>query len=331
MTKAEASRDSKGWTARPAARRRRRGCRDCPFRAPSGQCLDTRMRSGRCGDRVWYPLPGGKQGHRLWVKPRDPKTPKQRYWRARLGAASRNYSAALTDEQQDACIAAGAKRRSRPRLGEWGWLTGQQFWVGQQCATKAEAGVQNGEKCIKALQTKGISAPAWDPHRSASLLRPWHHRRNMGRAKKDEGRRKDLLVGTLRRNVRVWVGADASARRLHPSPMQPRTNEGCRRQKEQSCAEATQLRRITPSSWQRSRLAAWGTLWQLDRKLRTVDYYSWAATRERGPPKAYRVLRKSRQILLIAHSPRQALLCRIILRARSAGRFSLHFKHLRFL
>jgi hypothetical protein len=50
----------------------------------------------------------GHQWRRRWVKGFDPKTPKQVYWRARLAAASQAYNEALTDEQQDACIAARA-------------------------------------------------------------------------------------------------------------------------------------------------------------------------------------------------------------------------------
>ena len=177
--KASAPKDFKRPKAvrRPHALRGRR-CPRCPFCAPSGACLDTRVRSGRCGDWVFYLL-HGKQFRRLWNKPQDPRTPSQRYWRARLGAASRKYSATLTDEQQDACIAAGAKRRSRPRLGQWGWLTGQQFWV----------------------------RPPWEQHRHASLLPPWQHRCNMGRSSNGEDRSKNGQCRAQR------VMADPKARR----------------------------------------------------------------------------------------------------------------------
>ena len=67
---------------------------------------------------------------------RDPNTPWQQAWRARLAAASKAYDETLTDEQQDACIAAGAKRRTRPRLGQSGQQTGQQYWVGKECKQK---------------------------------------------------------------------------------------------------------------------------------------------------------------------------------------------------
>ena len=90
-----------------------RRCRRCPLCTLAGQCVDPALKSGRCGDWVWYML-GRKQFRRLWVKPRDPRTPSQRQWRARLGAASKNYSQTLSDEQQDACVVAGAKVQSRP-------------------------------------------------------------------------------------------------------------------------------------------------------------------------------------------------------------------------
>ena len=78
----------------------------------------------------------GQQWRRRWFKPFDPKAARQQAWRARLAAASKAYSETLTDEQQDACIAAGAKRRTRPRLGQAGQQTGQQYWVGKECKQK---------------------------------------------------------------------------------------------------------------------------------------------------------------------------------------------------
>ena len=87
-------------------KKRRNWCRRCPFSAPSGQCLDTTIRSGRCGDWVFYLLPDGKQCRRRWVRPKDPLTPAQVRNRARLGTASRKYSNLLTDQEHDAFIAA---------------------------------------------------------------------------------------------------------------------------------------------------------------------------------------------------------------------------------
>jgi hypothetical protein len=183
MTKAQASKDSVGLKAmsRQNVLRGRR-CLRCPFCAPSGRCLDTTIRSGRCGDWVYYLL-RGKQFRHLWVKPRDPRTPSQLHWRSRLATASVQYSRALTDEQQNACIAAGARRRSRPRMGESGPLTGQQHWVGRQCARKAESSIQSAENARKGLQTKGILRPTWDLHRSTSVVPPWQHRRDTRQAR----------------------------------------------------------------------------------------------------------------------------------------------------
>jgi hypothetical protein len=103
---------------------------------PAGECRDdTEVKSGRCGDWVWY-VWNGQQWRRLWVEPVDSKTARQRAWRARLAAASKAYNEVLTDEDQDACIAEGAKRQTRPRLGQSGAQTGQQFWVGKECKEK---------------------------------------------------------------------------------------------------------------------------------------------------------------------------------------------------
>jgi hypothetical protein len=51
---------------------------------------------------VFYLLPGGKQCRRRWARPKDPFTPAQVRNRARLAAASRKYSAVLTDREHDA-------------------------------------------------------------------------------------------------------------------------------------------------------------------------------------------------------------------------------------
>ena len=120
-----------------SARLRRPGCRGCPLRRANGECRDSGLWSGRCGDYVWYVI-GNRQHRRLYVKPKNTCTLRQHRWRTRFGDASSNYSSSLTDEQQDACIAAGAKRRCRPRLGPSGELTGQQFLVHRELAGKAE-------------------------------------------------------------------------------------------------------------------------------------------------------------------------------------------------
>ena len=132
-----------------------RGCRGCPYRASSGRCLDTRIKSGRCGDWVWY-VRRNQQLRRLYVQPRDPRTPRQLVWRARFSTASKNYSQGLTQEQRDARIAAGAKFRSRRRLAQSGPLTGQQYSIRVEYKTKAEGRMQNAEKPAEGLQTQGM-------------------------------------------------------------------------------------------------------------------------------------------------------------------------------
>ena len=71
----------------------------------------------------------GKQSRRPYLYPRDPRSLAQVRSRARFGAASRKYSYSLTEKQRNACIAAGAKRRSRPRLYQSGPLTVQQYSI----------------------------------------------------------------------------------------------------------------------------------------------------------------------------------------------------------
>ena len=110
-------------------------CSRCPLCGRAGECFDTALKSGRCGDWVWYVWKGFRW-RRRWLKGFDPKTAKQRAWRAHLAAASKAYNELLTEEQRQACIAAGARRRSRPRLGQSGLLTGQQYWVGKECSEK---------------------------------------------------------------------------------------------------------------------------------------------------------------------------------------------------
>ena len=149
-----------------------RRCPRCPFYAPSGKCLNPTLRSGRCGDWIYY-WRNGKQFRRLWSRPRDPRTPLQLYWRARLVAAAKQYSQGLTHCRRDACIAAGARLQSRPRLLQSGPLTGQQYLVRQECSTKAAVGARSAVTVANPLQTQEISASTWEHYRSATIALPW--------------------------------------------------------------------------------------------------------------------------------------------------------------
>ena len=151
------------------------GCRRCPFRAPSGRCLAPGLKSGRCGDWVWYRR-GSKQWRHLYVKPKDPRTSGQLRCRARFGVASRQYSQSLTDEQRAACIAAGAKLRSRPRLGQSGPLTGQQYSIRREMAPTPQPSPLCPPKSRKGLLTKGFSLSTSGQHRSLTGVSPEQHR-----------------------------------------------------------------------------------------------------------------------------------------------------------
>lgn len=96
---------------------------------------DGSLKSGRAGAYVYY-VRKGRQCWRRCVVPRDPRTPAQQRLRARFGAASKTWSAdgTLTDEQRHAWYTQGTKTRSRKRLGTSGKLTGQQAFVGRNCA-----------------------------------------------------------------------------------------------------------------------------------------------------------------------------------------------------
>ncbi len=155
-------------------------CRKCALRAPSGKCLAPGLKSGRCGDWVWY-MRGSKQHRRRHVVPKDPRTPAQLYWRKRLAAASRKYSHSLTDEQLDACIAAGAKVRCRPRLGQSGWLTGQQYWVRVECRiaqtaqppqAKTAFRGRSTEFCPQVPPRQSVTRSTWEQHRSSTSVAP---------------------------------------------------------------------------------------------------------------------------------------------------------------
>lgn len=166
-----------------------RSCRRCALCAPSGACLDKSLKSGRCGDWVWYLLRDGKQCRRLWVKPKDPRTHKQRACRARLRAASKAYSEFLTDAEQDACIAAGAKVRTRVRAGSVGTLTGHQYFVQEKIKrTKTPASIAKPHsQPSKMQQPQRNTRASSGTHRIPSGTAPGQHLRKAGSAGKAKG------------------------------------------------------------------------------------------------------------------------------------------------
>lgn len=159
-----------------------------------GRVVTSLRRCGHCGDWVWY-VRGNRQFRRLYLKPQDPRTPRQLHERARFGAASQKYSHSLTQEQREARIAAGAKFRSRPRLAQSGPLTGQQYSIRVEYAANAAERLQRAARAAKVLQTQGILLSTSDIHRSITGVSPEHHRRNTGQASRKEGRRKNGECG----------------------------------------------------------------------------------------------------------------------------------------
>ena len=197
-------------------KQRRNWCRRCPFSVPSGQCLDTTIRSGRCGDWVFYLLPGGKQCRRRWVRPKDPRTPAQVRNRTRLAAASRKYSAGLTAQELDACIAAGARRRSRARLGQSGPLTGQQYSVRREYAANAGGKVQNTEIPAKVPKPRRVTRPTWGLRRGSTGLPPEQHRRGRRVTGRRPGARGASEVPEQQRVTRSAVERYRRAPRVAP-------------------------------------------------------------------------------------------------------------------
>jgi hypothetical protein len=213
---------------RPAKARHQ--CRRCPLRAPSGRCLNTVLRSGRCGDWIWY-MRGGQQCRRRYACPKDPRTPAQLRRRARLKAASRSYSRSLTEEQREACIAAGVKVRSRPRLAQSGPLTGQQYWVqGALGPEQAKGKVQTAAIAPKVAQSQRVTRSTSGLHQSPSRVSPESHR----------------LGAVQARKVRGGSG-----------PVERRMN------KEAPPSQVLQNREATGSAWRRHRSTAGARRWRM--------------------------------------------------------------------
>src|SRR5208282_2852987 len=129
---------------------------------------------------------------RRYLHPHDPRTPAQQRSRARLSAASRKYSQSLTEKQRNACSAAGAKLRSRPRLGQSGPLTGQQYSIYRQYALQKAHG--NAIKSAIAPQVLGpqkLKRTSWEPRRGASGVSPERRRLPARPSRKPRGGRKE--------------------------------------------------------------------------------------------------------------------------------------------
>jgi hypothetical protein len=173
------------------AARPERLCRRCPLCAPSGRCLERTIKSGRCGDWIWF-VRYGKQMRRPYVRPHEPRTPAQLCSRARLSAASRKYCCSLTEKRQDACIAAGAKLRSRPRLDQSGPLNGQQYSIRRQYALqKAHGNAIKTAIAPQVPQPQKLNRTTWDSRRGACGVAPDRLRLRARPSKKPRGGTKE--------------------------------------------------------------------------------------------------------------------------------------------
>jgi hypothetical protein len=178
-------------------------CCGCPFCASPGRCLDPTIKSGRCGDWVWY-WRGRKRCRRRYACPKDPHTLAQMDSRGRLTAASRNYSQSLTQEQRAACIAAGAKVHSRPRLGQSGPLTGHQHWVGAECVRQsAKSKVTKFKTALQVPQPHRVTRSTWDPPQGGSMAVPDQRRRYAGVSPSRIGRGSGISPVSRRARVRA--------------------------------------------------------------------------------------------------------------------------------
>ena len=167
---------------------------------------DGRPKSGRAGAYVYY-MRKGRQCWRRYVVPKDPHTDAQRRSRAIFGTASKTWSAdeLLTDEQRDAWYAQGAKTRSRPRLGSSGKLTGQQDFVGRNCAKgqrgrgvrmeprkpeqkKGERKAQKPVLIAEVPQSQRVTQSTWGTRRAFAVVGRCRHRVPRGYARKGKSR-----------------------------------------------------------------------------------------------------------------------------------------------
>jgi hypothetical protein len=87
---------------------------DIPKRGKAGRVIVSRNHYG--------------QYERAYVKPRDPRTPKQLSWRKAWAKASLAW-AKLTEAQRQAWNEAAKEIRSRPWMGHSSRLTGQAYFV----------------------------------------------------------------------------------------------------------------------------------------------------------------------------------------------------------
>ena len=79
----------------------------------------------------------------------------------------------LAEEEQNACIAVGAKLRSRPRLNQSGPLTGQQYWVRKDSAhAKVKVKPTKAKTAMQVLKPQRVTRSTSGQHRGMSRVSP---------------------------------------------------------------------------------------------------------------------------------------------------------------
>ena len=185
----------------------------------------------------------GRLCRRRYVRPKDPRTPKQLRARAVLGAASKAWSSSewFTEIQRQRLRAVGANVQSRPRLAQSRPLTGQQFFVGKSCARgrlgreirrllaggmiqsqaaktqrgRAKGSIQHSDfRKGKAAGQRGRAQPqhfegvarsTWESHRRCTEIAPGQRRWVRAYAGKAGGKTASWQVGQYQRITRsTW-------------------------------------------------------------------------------------------------------------------------------
>ena len=129
-------------------------------------------KSGKFKGWIYY-MRGSKQVRRRYVKPRDPRTAAQLRCRAAFGVAVKAWSESqgMTQDDLKAWCVAAKKIRSRPRLGQSGPLTGQQYFISVNSPRVREgAGMLIRPPAEKALGPKPRRQPAQPTARCTGFL-----------------------------------------------------------------------------------------------------------------------------------------------------------------
>jgi hypothetical protein len=198
------------------------------------QLLDAhKIMSGRGRGYVYW-WRKGKLHWRRYVVPRDPRTPTQQRSRAAFRDATKAWSEnqPLTEEQRNAWRAEAAKTKSTPRLGQSGFLTEQQHFVGRNSVKerwglpllleppkqerKKEAWrMQKTEPAPEVSQPQRLNSTSSDPRRAGTGPSLGPHRVAKGRI----GRPSALRVPIQVQHYQALTQPSSDRPRTTPRPL----------------------------------------------------------------------------------------------------------------